>query len=57
MALLHFLNTQQRNSLGIRRSLGGQRVVESELAKIIHGLLVEETVCRELTRSVSEGEP
>ena len=27
------------------------------LAEIIHGVLIEETDCRELTRSVSEGEP
>ena len=38
-----------------RRSLW--QISRRALAEIIHGLLMERTQCRELTRSVSEGEP
>ena len=34
-----------------------QNISQNALAEIIHGLLIEETACRELTRSVSEGDP
>ena len=39
------------------REASTRTISRHALAEIIYGLLIEETDCHELTRSISEGEP